>query len=162
MVYNIDENNFHNGPGASQEFWQVGIRRGQYKLVWGQAGMLKKSGRKMKLESNNKIPNTKKKTITGADELLLELFDIENDPYEQKNLAKDQKHQEILEELKQRTLELATEMVKEITEDTVFFVSSILDSSSKCEYCASWVTKELRRKCRFWLVLGCEEALLLK
>ena len=114
MVYNIDENNFHNGPGASQEFWQVGIRRGQYKLVWGQAGMLKKSGRKMKLESKNKIPKTKKKTKTGADELILELFDIENDPYEENNLAKDQTYQKVLAELQQRTLELVTEMVKQL------------------------------------------------
>ena len=109
LVYNIDENNFHSGPGASQEFWQVGIRRGQYKLVWGQAGMLKKSGRKVKLESRKKPKKSKEE-----DDLLLELFDIENDPYEENNLAKDQTYQKVLAELQQRTLELVTEMVKQL------------------------------------------------
>ena len=120
MVYNIDENNFHNGPGASEEFWQVGIRRGQYKLVWGQAGMLKKSGRKIKLEL--KSQKKKKNTKIGDHELLLELFDIQNDPYEENNLAKDKTYQKVLLELKQRTLVLATEMVKNVGDIYIKFV----------------------------------------
>ena len=74
--------------------------------------MLKKSGRKTKLESRKKPKKSKKKAKTGDDDLLLELFDIENDPYEQNNLAEDQTYQKVLAELKQRTLELVTEMVK--------------------------------------------------
>ena len=55
MVYNIDENNFHPGPGSSPELWQVGIRRGQYKLIWGLAGMLKKTSRNKIFQAKSKV-----------------------------------------------------------------------------------------------------------
>ena len=43
--------------------------------------------------------------------MLLELFNLESDPYEQNNLAKKKSYQDILIDLKQRTLKLASEMV---------------------------------------------------
>lgn len=91
MVYNIDERNFHNGPGLTKAAWQYGVRQGQYKLIWGEAKKLSRVGTK----GNN-----------------LQLFNIENDPFEEENLASNLQFKDILERLKSWSLQLSSQMVK--------------------------------------------------
>ena len=97
MVYNIDERNFHDGPGASDAVWQYAVRRGDLKLIWGEPRKLSRpEGR----SRNSRY--------------LLKLYDLHNDPNEQVNLAQDEEYKHKLEELKSWSLKLASEMVLEI------------------------------------------------
>jgi len=78
MVYNIDDNFVPavlDGPRISQKF-QIALREGSWKLVWGQPRMLHRSYRDAK--SNGGLV---------VDDQVLELYNLEKDPGETNNLA---------------------------------------------------------------------------
>ena len=70
MVYNLDEGGAGPGPGLGSPVWQVGVRRGELKLVWGNPAMLKREGsqREQRLA-------------------VVQLFNLTADPGEQRDLA---------------------------------------------------------------------------
>ena len=108
FVYNIDELNspLHSGPGASRSVWQVAVRRGVFKLIWGDP-------RQLKLQKNKKTSNKTKTYVKDLSEIV-RLFNVESDPSESRNLAKDPQYTSTLEDLKRYGLQMSTQMVKDL------------------------------------------------
>lgn len=78
MVYNIDDNFVPavlDGPKISQKF-QIALREGSWKLVWGQPRMLHRSYRDAKSDGGLVV-----------DDQVLELYNLDKDPGETNNLA---------------------------------------------------------------------------
>ena len=78
MVYNIDDNFVPavlDGPRISPKF-QISLREGSWKLVWGQTKMLHRSYRDAKSEGGLVV-----------DEQVMELYNLDKDPRETNNMA---------------------------------------------------------------------------
>ena len=103
-MYNIDERYIHFGPGATSPIWQIGVRRGAFKLLWGETEKLKS---KRKHEKWNGLP--KRRQISAKPKI--KLFNLEKDPYEKENLARNSSFKTELEILKKFALEMAADLV---------------------------------------------------
>jgi len=95
MVYNIDEGGLVGHTGKQKAKWQIGIRKGAFKLIMGSPKMLKRD-HKDKVSDNLHA---------------MEFYNIESDISEQNNVIDDENSIEILEDLRQWSIQLVKEMV---------------------------------------------------
>ncbi|XP_023334285.1 arylsulfatase I isoform X2 [Eurytemora carolleeae] len=81
MIYNLDDNFVQSVLRSStfQPKFQIGIREGDYKLIWGQSKSLHRSYRDAKDENG-----------INLDAQIVELYNLEQDAGEQENLAPSQ------------------------------------------------------------------------
>ena len=76
------------------------LRRGAFKLIWGEPRKLSRPRGSSK--------ERKRKAKAGAP---LQLFNLDTDPNELRNLAADPQHRDTLEDLQTWALQLASQMV---------------------------------------------------
>ena len=97
MVYNVDEGGLPGVTGAQESKWQVAVRRGDFKLILGAVGMIKRDG-----SSKNSLKTR-----------VRELYNLARDPNEEKNLLlrkSNSFYQRKGEELEEWSRRLAEEM----------------------------------------------------
>ena len=97
MVYNVDEGGLPGITGKQESKWQVAVRRGDFKLILGAVGMIKRDG-----SSKNSLKTR-----------VRELYNLARDPNEENNLllrSSNSFYQRKGEELEEWSRRLAEEM----------------------------------------------------
>ena len=97
MVYNVDEGGLPGVTGKQESKWQVAVRRGDFKLILGAVGMIKRDG-----SSKNSLKTR-----------VRELYNLARDPNEENNLLRRKSnsfYQRQGEELEDWSRRLAEEM----------------------------------------------------
>ena len=152
FVYNIDEKNspLHYGPGASRAAWSVAVRRGPFKLIWGEP---------REMEIQGKAKKNKKTKDTDVD--ILQLYNVESDPSESTNLAYYPAYKNTLEDLKKYGIEMSTHMVRILFNYGFMNNLSTLDTSSKIFWSRIGRYHQDRGSGGFRLGHGCQKSQIL-
>jgi len=100
MIYNLDDNFLAPVLNTSKKpNFQVGIREGDYKLIWGQASALHRSYREAK-ESGG---------ISNDGDVVTELYNLRSDPGETINIAETRPA--MVDRLKEQTMRFVKDIV---------------------------------------------------